>query len=272
VERARYEADLARQRFLLVDPNNRMVAATLEGEWNEKLRLLAAAEEEFERRRAEDCKRLDDKQKSAIRSLAGDFSRLWKDPGTSARERKRVARLLVEDVTLQREGRQITAHIRFKAGATRTLTVTPPRPAPERFKAPRELVHEVDRLLDHHTEEETAEILNQRGLTPPRSESFTASVIGSIRIRYKLRTRFRRLSERGYLTEVKLASKLRVGAQTLKQWERHGLLRLHRCGRLRFYEDPVTTNATPEEVRDQLRAAFRELLSQPATNEVQYEA
>jgi DNA invertase Pin-like site-specific DNA recombinase len=272
VDRARYEADLARQRFLLVDPNNRMVAATLEGEWNEKLRLLTAAEEEFERRRAEDRKRLDDKQKSAIRSLAGDFSRLWKDPGTSARERKRIARLLIEDVTLQREDRQITAHIRFKAGATRTLTVTSPQAAPERFKTPQELVQEVDRLLDHHPEEEISEMLNDRGLTPPRSESFTPSTISSIRIRYKLKTRRRRLRDRGYLTEIKLASKLRVGTKTLKLWERHGFLRLHHCGRLRFYEDPVTTTATPEEVRDQLRAAFSELSTQPATNEVQYEA
>ena len=49
IERAQIEADLAQRRFMLVDPNNRLVADTLEGEWNEKLRVLAKAREDRER-------------------------------------------------------------------------------------------------------------------------------------------------------------------------------------------------------------------------------
>ncbi|UFW88387.1 hypothetical protein BjapCC829_07550 [Bradyrhizobium barranii] len=54
IERAQIEADLAQRRFMLVDPNNRLVADTLEGEWNEKLRVLAKAREDRERARVQD--------------------------------------------------------------------------------------------------------------------------------------------------------------------------------------------------------------------------
>ncbi|MDE0380018.1 MAG: recombinase family protein, partial [Rhodospirillales bacterium] len=99
VQRAREEADLARQRFMQAHPDNRMVADVLEAEWNAKLRALGEAQHEFERRRGEPDQRLDDGQRQRILALASDFPRLWNDPATPHRERKRMARLLIEDVT-----------------------------------------------------------------------------------------------------------------------------------------------------------------------------
>ena len=66
IERAQFEADLAQRRFMLVDPNNRLVADTLEREWNDKLRALAKAQEERERERQKD--RLASMTQSAIGS------------------------------------------------------------------------------------------------------------------------------------------------------------------------------------------------------------
>ena len=128
VERARYEAELARQRYMQVDPNNRLVADELEAEWNNKLRALTEAQEQYEQQRLADRAMLDEQGKAEILSLATDFPRLWRDPKTSDRDRKRMARLLVEDVTLTRD-EQIIARIRFKGGATRTLKLPIPLPA-----------------------------------------------------------------------------------------------------------------------------------------------
>src|SRR6185437_7145926 len=64
VERARYEADLAQQRYLRVDPNNRLVANALEGDWNDKLRVLTEAQENYERQRQADRVLLDDEGKA----------------------------------------------------------------------------------------------------------------------------------------------------------------------------------------------------------------
>ena len=274
VDRARYEAELARRRFLQVDPDNRLVAASLEAEWNEKLRLLVAAEEEFERRLAEDRRPLEAEHQAKVQSLVSDFSRLWKDPQTPARERKRMVRLLIEDVTLQREGREITTQIRFKGGATKALQLLAPLPASVLYKTDPELVREIDRLLDQHTEKEVAELLNQRGIVPSRSRSFTAQTIANIRRANHLKSRRQRLRDRGYLKTKELVNKLHVPWMTVRRWERHGLLRAHYYGdQLCLYEDPTAgTDATPEEVRDRLRAAFLERSNQPNMKEVQYEA
>ena len=79
VERARYEAELAQRRYLHVDPDNRLVAATLEAEWNNKLRALDAAQEDYEHQRQSDAL-LDDNNRQRILALATDFPRLWQDP------------------------------------------------------------------------------------------------------------------------------------------------------------------------------------------------
>ena len=82
------------------DPDNRLVAASLETDWNEKLRTLAEAEQHYERQREHDGQISDPNQRQQILSLASDFPRLWRDPNTPHRERKRMVRLLIEDVTL----------------------------------------------------------------------------------------------------------------------------------------------------------------------------
>jgi hypothetical protein len=90
VERSRYEAELARRRYLRVDPDNRLVADSFEADWNAKLKMLAEAQELCERQREHDRKVIDDQQQAAILSLASSFPRLWRDPSTPDRERKRM--------------------------------------------------------------------------------------------------------------------------------------------------------------------------------------
>jgi hypothetical protein len=78
VERARYEADLAQRRYLHVDPADRLVADSLEAEWNSKLRALNEAQEEYERLRRTDHLAIDETQRERIAALASDFPRVCK--------------------------------------------------------------------------------------------------------------------------------------------------------------------------------------------------
>src|SRR5215475_14066345 len=162
VERARYEAELARRRFMQVDPDNRLVADSLEAEWNQTLRVLADAQERCEKQRQSDQAGLDEKQRASIIALAQDFPRLWNDPRTPDRERKRMARLLIADVTLLK-GEDVRAQVRFNGGATHTLHVPPAKPAWKLRQTPAAIVAEIDQLLDHHTAGEIAEMLNRNG-------------------------------------------------------------------------------------------------------------
>jgi Recombinase zinc beta ribbon domain/Recombinase len=126
VQRAEHAADAARRRYLAVDPTNRLVADQLEADWNNKLRELADAKDEYERATHAGSRPLTDQQQAQIRALATDLPALWANPATPIRERKRLIRLLVTDVTLIRGSEQITAHVRLSGGPQHTLTV--PRP------------------------------------------------------------------------------------------------------------------------------------------------
>ena len=120
VQRARQEADLAQRRFMQTHPDNQLVVDVLEAEWNAKLRALDHAQQELEQQRAHDPGQPDDAQRQRILALSTDFPRLWNDPATPDRERKRMARLLIEDVKLTRET-DIALGIRLRGGATRQL-------------------------------------------------------------------------------------------------------------------------------------------------------
>ena len=173
VDRARYEAELAQRRYLAVDPDNRLVAQSLEAEWDHKLRALRDAQDDYERRREADGRALEPSQREQILALAGDFPRLWADPAVPQRERKRMVRLLVEDVTLLRTDK-ITAHVRFRGGVTHSLFLPLPLSAAELRKVEPAVVAEVDRLLEDHTDSEIVDILNSAGFRPGVAERFSS--------------------------------------------------------------------------------------------------
>ena len=260
VERARQEAELSKRRFMQVDPDNRLVADTLEAEWNDKLRAMAQAQEEYERRRKADRLVLDEEKRARILALATDFPRLWKDPNTPQRERKRMARLLIEDVTLIK-GDTIAVHIRFKGGAVKSLTLPRQLPAWELYRTPAETVTEIDRLLDRHTFNEVAAILNERGLGSGYGKLFDGRRVAVVRRHHRLKSRYARLRELGLLTLPEVSERLDLHEQTVKRQLIEGRLkvkayRLDDAGR-HMFEDPnprtaaqiQPVTARPEEVQ-----------------------
>jgi len=226
VERARYEAELAQRRYMRVDPDNRLVADALEAEWNQKLRTLAEAQDHYQQQRDRDHLILDEQARAEIAALAVDFPRLWRDPRTPFRERKRMARLILEDVTLIKQ-EQVTAHLRFKGGSTRSLILPLPLPLCQQRKTARQVVEEVDRLLDHHTDQEVAELLNSQGLRSGTGQRFNGHIVRDIRLTYGLADRFTRLRAAGLLTRVEMAERLQVSSSTVKNWRCRGLLTCH---------------------------------------------
>jgi DNA invertase Pin-like site-specific DNA recombinase len=227
VERAQYEADLARQRFMNVDPNHRLVADGLEADWNAKLRALQEAQERCDREQAADRALLTAEQRARVLALAADFPRLWRDPKTPARERKRMIRLLIEDVTISRDD-TITAHVRFRGGSTRTVTLPIPLRAWELKKTNPAVMAEVDTLLESHTPGQIAMILNQNGHRSGDGRLFTRKmVVDLVKDNKVLKTRYDRLRDKGFLTQEEMAQRLGITPDTVRTWARHGLLHAH---------------------------------------------
>jgi len=223
LEQARYEAELARRRYLKVDPDNRLVADALEADWNERLRRLDTLQQEHERQREADQHLLADDARERIMTLAKDFPRVWKDPRTASIERKRMVALLLDDVTLTKD-EEIAVHVRFRGGKTHSFTLPRPLPMSRIRKTPDEVVQILDRLLDTCTDREAAARLNQLGHCNWQGQTFTVKKVSLVRRTYGLRSRYQRLRARGLLTAQELAEQLNVSTTTVHTWGRQGLL------------------------------------------------
>jgi len=236
IERAQIEADLAQRRFMLVDPNNRLVADTLEGEWNDRLRVLAKARDDRERAREQDQLILDEAVRERLIAMTIDFNRLWADPDTPNRERKRLLAHIIEDVTLIKMPAEGTTkiHVRFKGGKIQTLTTMSPKSSAQQVKTQPGTVDLVDKLLDKHIYSEIAELLNQQEHRPGGSarrgrhdDRFTTLRVAYLVHRYGLRSRYDRLRDRGMLTKQEAAARLNIHETTLARWVEHGLITKH---------------------------------------------
>ena len=226
VERADYEAELARRRYMKVDPDNRLVADALEAGWNEKLRATEKARQDCEKQRERDRAILDESQRQRIRALAADFAAICNDPATPHRERKRMAALLIEDVTLIK-GEQIIAHVRFRGGATTTLTLPRPLNAWKNRQTPKPVIERLDasqHLLEDHTDAQAAAILNEQGAATGAGGRFDRHAIDWIRRRWRIKSLRERLRDKGMMSIAEMAHHL-----GLREWE---VRDLRACGRL----------------------------------------
>ena len=226
VERAEYDANLARRRFMQVDPENRLVADTLEAEWNEKLRALQDAKDYYEKHRQLESEKLKKEQQKEILILARDFPKLWKNPRTPAREKKRMIRFLIEDVTMIR-GEEITLHVRFKGGAKKTLKIPLPLKGWQYNVTDPKIVEIVDELLSNHTYSEIATILDKQGYKSGQGHRIDTNVVKGITHSYNIKTRYARLRNTGKLTVEEVANLLGVSIQTVRSWGKKGIIKTY---------------------------------------------
>jgi DNA invertase Pin-like site-specific DNA recombinase len=262
VERARQHAELARRRYLAVDPANRLVADTLEADYNQALRAVQTAQDDYERARAAAQATLTDQHKAQVRALAADFPKLWSDPATPARERKRLARLLIEDVTLDRTD-EIHLHVRFRGGQTTTLTAPIPLRSWQTRQTDPDTLKLLDQLLDDHTDADTAEHLNHAGHRSGTGALFTPRIVLGLRRNHDLPSHADRLRARGLLTTDEIAERLAVHPSTIKTWRHAGLLTTHKANdkNMRLYEPP--TPGDPRLTKQQGRRLDRREPTQP---------
>jgi DNA invertase Pin-like site-specific DNA recombinase len=238
VERCRYEADLARRRYLKVDPDKRYVAEVLEAEWNEKLRTLDEAQSIYEAARESDVATLNQEHTVALKALVRDFSAIWQNDSLPNRERKRIVRLMIEDVTIIK-GKQLTCHIRFKGGTCKTLNLPLPQPAWEQRRTPPQVVKAIDELLDDHPEFEIADILTELGMKSGTGQSFTLDHVTRIRIAYRLPNRWTRLRKRGKFLAREISDKLGITCEKIRRCRELGLLTAYEYKKGKFlYDDP----------------------------------
>lgn len=227
VERIRYEAELAQRRYMRIDPDNRLVAVSLEADWNEKLRMLQNAQNDYNKQQKNDPSLLDENMKQKIVNLSQNFPFVWNNPKTSYRERKRMIRLILEDVTLLRNNHTIKVCIRFKSGRKEEYEVPISVPHYEKIRVDQKVVKKIDHLLEEKTADQIAVILNEKGMVSGTGKPFHGDRVNKIKRAYALKSRYQRLREQGLFTRKEMAIKLNVDPKTVVQLRKKGKLKSH---------------------------------------------
>jgi hypothetical protein len=235
-----------------------MVADTLEADWNNALRELTAIRDDYQRAAADTGDILDDQQRRRIRALAGDFPTIWNDPATPIRERKRLIRLLVTDVTLTRHPQSITAHVRLSGGQNHTLTIDRPHTAAEQHTTDPATIELIDELLHDHPNDQILAILHQRGITGRWGKAFNTPSLTTLTHAYALTSHRERLIASGMLTSNQIAADLAVTTATIRRWYLRGQLtgravngrreRVYHPGQHRPEPDQMAAAQRPKEI------------------------
>jgi DNA invertase Pin-like site-specific DNA recombinase len=221
LERAEYEAQLAERRYEEVDPANRLVAATLEQRWNEALQRLSDLKGQVEQVQREHAQVATPEQKERVLALARDFPRLWHAPTTEAKDRKRMLRLLIKDITVEKLApKQLMLHIRWQGGACSDAPVELPPNMPDRIRYPAELVERIRTLAETLTDAQVAEQLNEEGRLSPKGKAFNASMIQWVR--YKHRIKGPQLKHPDELTVEQVMERFGVSRHVVYYWIERG--------------------------------------------------
>lgn len=253
IERAGYEVALAERRYQECDPANRLVAGTLERRWNDAMIHLEAIRTEAAQFQCQKARVATSEQKAQVLALARDLPRLWRASTTSAKDRKRMLRLLIRDITVEKLSatRQAVLHIRWQGSACTDTTVDLPKPAADAMRYPAAFVERV-RVLSQHLPDRQIVAHNQEGLRSASGKSFTLEMVKWIRYRYEIEaTCFRQPDE---LTVQQLARKLGSSAHMVYYWiERHVVQARKLDGRGAWW---ITLDPTKEQqLRDWVRTS-----------------
>jgi len=221
VERARYDAIRAERAFHACEPDNRLVARSLEDRWEQKLRELKDAETEL----AEHATPAPEPSREQIEALARDLPALWAAQSTAHRDRKRLLRSLIVDVTLTSDPHQHTVRvgIRWQSGAAEQHTVTRPQSIIKR--TPPEALELIRRLGPHRSNAEIAAELNTAGLRTGTGRPFDKLAISRLRSDHNIPAPPLHDDE---LTVSQVAKRLGISHGAVYYWISHGQLAARR--------------------------------------------
>lgn len=188
LERVRYEAQLARRRFMSVEPENRLVARSLERDWNEKLAEVERLEQEHAALAPQMVHSISPEERQRILALAQDLPTLWQATTTTNTQRKQLLRFLIKDVTLAKREHDIQIGIRWQTGALTELSIERPKTAAEACKTDPKVVDRIRELAPTHPDLQIIQRLNQEGFVPGRGGVFTRGKVRWLRHKHKIKT------------------------------------------------------------------------------------
>jgi DNA invertase Pin-like site-specific DNA recombinase len=214
VERARYEAERAERAFHACEPENRLVARTLEAHWEQRLVALAEADKALLEERAAVPPL---PSRAELQALTADVSALWHAPTTAPRDRKRLLRTLIADVTLLPEPDLAKARvgIRWHTGATDEAVIARRQRVTE-WRRTDPAAIDLARRLSHLPNRELANELNTAGHRTGAGRPFDNDAVASLRHNHHIPQPG--LLQPGEVTVTELAERLGISSGAVTHW------------------------------------------------------
>ena len=216
IQRAEYEVQLAQKQYDQVDPENRLVASTLERRWNDSLIELEKVKQQIAELSHEQSL-IASFERDQVLALARDLPRLWHAPETSSKDKKRILQLLIDDITVEKPERYVALlHVRWQGGICEDLKLELPRPSGERWRHSESLVKKVRKLAEENSDAEIAAQLNAEGLISAKGNPFTRSSVSWIRHKHKIPPAEKKKADE--LTVKEVAKRFDVSPNVVYYW------------------------------------------------------
>lgn len=226
IERADYEAHLARQRYEQVDPSNRLVAAELERRWNESLEAVSSVQQQAAEQAGKLPRDISDEDTERVRRMADNLDRIWAEPTTTVRDRKRLLRAAIERVVITAADETVRVQVEWKGGEITELSQRRSRRGYHGPVTDADVVELVRELACELDDMQIARVLHRRGLKTATGLSFTKRHVQSIRAAHQIECPARRpTATEPTFTAEQAAHELGVSSTTIHQWLSAGLLR-----------------------------------------------
>jgi DNA invertase Pin-like site-specific DNA recombinase len=234
LERARYQAQRAERQYRAVEPENRLVARTLERQWEDSLQEARRLEEDYARFQKQQPAALNSREVGQIRALAEDLPALWQAPTTTAADRQQIVRFLVEHVAVDigEGGDRARVRLTWVGGHTSEHEVVRPVLQYEQTEGFERLL---GRIRELHAQgllfKEIANQLNAEGFRPlKQAERFSGQIVWRILRRrtpppQPLAEKWRRELGQDEWFVAELAVELGIPKKTLFAWLRRGWIR-----------------------------------------------
>jgi DNA invertase Pin-like site-specific DNA recombinase len=218
VRQAHYEAERARRQYDAVEPENRLVAETLERRWNAALEHVAELERRVEALRIA-TPPPSAEQRERLLALAEDFPAVWGAPNTDVRLKKRIIRLVIEEivVSVASEPPEITLIVHWKGGKHTQLIVRKNRTGHHRHCTDRAIVDVVRDLARSLPDQHIARVLNRLGYHTGHGHTWTAPRVATFRNTHGVPVFDRAASRTAVLTMAEAAAALGVSAMTIRR-------------------------------------------------------
>ena len=221
LQQARYEASLAERRYAACDPDNRLIAAQLEKNWEATLRRVAACEAHLRTPESDRSAAVPD-----LVGLADDLQAAWNAPGVSMRTRQQLLRALITDIVVDVDeaNREVVLTIHWRGGQHSLLRVRKPRTGEHGCRTPDEALAVMRSMAARWSDQDIAASLNRMGLPTGQGKTWTAHRVSALRRVHGIRAYLSADKGSGWLTMTEAATQLGVTNHRIRRLIRDGVL------------------------------------------------